>query len=138
MSRTKTLLILRGLPGSGKSTLAETLAALANDSIDVCADDCWETPYWGEEGEFTMDGLMKAHWKCLQRVDDAMADGCSLIILHNTCTKYKEMKKYFDLAEQFGYQVHSTIVENRHHGESIHGVPADKLAEMKERFSIVL
>ena len=106
--------------------------------MEACADDCWEKPYWEEGNEFTPEGLKSAHWKCMQQVEDAMAGACPLIILHNTCTKYREMSQYYKLAEQFGYVVHSTIVENRHGGKSIHGVPADKLEQMKGRFSVEL
>ena len=43
-----------------------------------------------------------------------------------------------DLAKEFGYTVVSLIVENRHGGENVHGVPADKVQEMRDRFEIKL
>jgi hypothetical protein len=48
------------------------------------------------------------------------------------------MKPYFELAEKNGYRVYSLIVENRHDGVNQHGVPADKLEQMKNRFNIKL
>ena len=48
------------------------------------------------------------------------------------------MVPYFLLAEQWGYQVTSLIVENRHGGVNEHGVPEDKLQAMKDRFEIKL
>jgi hypothetical protein len=48
------------------------------------------------------------------------------------------MKPYFGLAESYGYRVYSLIVENRHGGVNEHGVPADKLEQMKNRFNIKL
>jgi hypothetical protein len=48
------------------------------------------------------------------------------------------MKPYFDLAEKHGYRVYSLIVENRHGGVNVHGVPEDKLEIMKNRFEMKL
>ena len=42
------------------------------------------------------------------------------------------------LAEKYGYRVHSLIVENRHGGVNEHGVPEEKLEQMKNRFEIKL
>ena len=49
-----------------------------------------------------------------------------------------EMAEYFDLAKQYGYQVFSIIVENRHEGVNQHGVPAENLEQMKNRFEVKL
>jgi hypothetical protein len=48
------------------------------------------------------------------------------------------MKDYYDLADKYGYKVVSLIVENRHGGKNVHGVPEDKLEIMKNRFEIKL
>jgi hypothetical protein len=48
------------------------------------------------------------------------------------------MEKYFEIAERYKYRVHTIIVENRHGGENVHGVPQDKLQQMKNRFQIEL
>jgi hypothetical protein len=48
------------------------------------------------------------------------------------------MEPYFKLAEQYGYRVFSIIVENRHDGKNVHGVPDDKLKQMKDRFNVKL
>jgi hypothetical protein len=48
------------------------------------------------------------------------------------------MQPYFDLAEKYGYRVYSLIVENRHGGVNEHGVPEEKLVQMKKRFEIQL
>jgi 50S ribosomal subunit-associated GTPase HflX len=60
------------------------------------------------------------------------------IVVSNTFTKEWEMAEYFDLAKQYGYQIFSIIVENRHGGVNQHGVPDDKLQQMKNRFEIKL
>jgi hypothetical protein len=48
------------------------------------------------------------------------------------------MQPYFDMAEIFEYKVFCVIVENRHNGENIHGVPVDKIEQMEDRFQIKL
>jgi hypothetical protein len=48
------------------------------------------------------------------------------------------MEDYFKLAEKYGWKVVSLIVENRHGSQNIHGVPEEKLQQMKNRFEIKL
>jgi hypothetical protein len=48
------------------------------------------------------------------------------------------MQTYFELAKQYGYRVYSLVVENRHGGVNVHGVPDDKLEQMKNRFELKL
>jgi plasmid replication initiation protein len=60
------------------------------------------------------------------------------IVVSNTFTQEWEMDAYYELAGKYGYRVYSIIVENRHNGVNEHGVPADKLEQMKNRFEIKL
>jgi hypothetical protein len=60
------------------------------------------------------------------------------IAVSNTFTQEWEMGDYFKLAEKYGYKVVSLIIENRHGGQNVHGVPEDKLQIMKNRFEIKL
>ena len=62
-----------------------------------------------------------------------MAVGAPLIIVANTLTSEREMKPYEDLARQFGYMVHTVILENRHGGVNTHNVPEESLEKMKNR-----
>jgi hypothetical protein len=48
------------------------------------------------------------------------------------------MDYYFELAKEHGYRVYSLVVENRHSGTNSHGVPEEKLVQMKNRFEICL
>ena len=48
------------------------------------------------------------------------------------------MEPYFELAKKNGYEVFTIIVENRHGGLNQHGVPKDKIEQMKNRFEIKL
>ncbi len=56
----------------------------------------------------------------------------------NTFTQDWEMEPYFKLAEEYGYMVQSIIVENRHGGENVHGVPDEAIIKMKNRFTVNL
>ncbi len=126
----KTLILLRGLPGSGKSTLAKTFGG-----IHIEAD-----MFFMKDGEYKFDPTMlkHAHNWCHDVVENWMDEGQELIIVSNTFTTEWEMDYYFTMAKLKGYMVHSVIVENRHGGVNEHGVPADKLEQMKNRFQIKL
>lgn len=125
----KELFLLRGLPGAGKSTLAKSLSG-----IHLEADH-----YFMEDGEYKFDAskLKEAHAKCQNAVRVWMGSQ-DRIIVSNTFTQAWEMQPYYDLAEEHGYRVYSLIVENRHSGINSHGVPQEKLVQMKQRFEIKL
>jgi hypothetical protein len=48
------------------------------------------------------------------------------------------MKDYFDMAKEYNYAVFSLVVENRHGGKNVHGVPEATLEAMEKRFDIKL
>jgi predicted kinase len=135
----KELFLLRGLPGSGKSTLA--LSLVGSDFL-VCEAD----QYFMQDGKYMFDGskLKDAHEYCRNKVETYMKDSLlndqfyRQIAVSNTFTQEWEMKSYYELAERYGYRVYSLIVENRHDGVNEHGVPEEKLQQMKNRFEIKL
>ena len=132
------LILLRGLPGSGKTTLAKIILQLpSNIEPEVLsADDFFET----EDGVYNFDvtKLKEAHNYCQFRCSERMRQQKSRIVVANTFTQEWEMDEYFKMADRYNYRVHTIIVENRHGNENIHGVPEDKLQQMKERFQIKL
>lgn len=135
----KTLILLRGLPGSGKSTFAHYIW---NDYA-ICEADKF---FVGKDGVYRFDAnkLRQAHEWCRNEVEIRMKDNEANpqyypeIVVSNTFTQEWEMEAYYKLAEQYGYKVFSIIMENRHAGVNQHGVPADKLEQMKTRFQIQL
>ena len=131
----KELILLRGLPGSGKSTLAKSIGG-----IHVEADQ-----YFMEDGVYNFDvtKLMLAHNSCKSQTKSWMStDGAQVnvdrIIVSNTFTQEWEMKEYYKMAKEYGYEVYSLIVENRHDGKSEHEVPVTTLKKMEDRFEIKL
>jgi predicted kinase len=127
----KVLILLRGLPGSGKTTLGYAMGV-----TPLAADDY----FYDENGKYNFDAskLKMAHNWCKVRTEHQMEAGIGMIVVANTFTQEWEMDEYFKLAKQYDYQIHSVIVENRHGGVNEHGVPADKLEQMKKRFEIKL
>lgn len=129
----RTLILLRGLPGSGKSTVAK----MFGDNPCHYEADMF---FIDEKNIYNFDPskLKDAHNWCHNKTMEAMKTTHPTIIVSNTFTQEWEMKTYYDLAEMYGYQVVSMIVENRHGGKNVHGVPDDKLEIMKNRFQIKL
>jgi predicted kinase len=126
----KELFLLRGLPGSGKSTLAKLLGGSHMEA----------DKYFIDNGEYKFDAskLKEAHAWCQNAVKVWMTYDIKKIVVSNTFTQEWEMQPYYDLAEKHGYRVYSLIVENRHGGINEHGVPEEKLVQMKNRFTIKL
>jgi len=132
------LILLRGLPGSGKTTLAKIILQLrSTDEPEILsADDFFED----NEGDYNFDPtkLKEAHNYCQFRCSERMRQQKAKIVVANTFTQEWEMDEYFKMAERYNYRVHTVIVENRHGNENVHGVPEDKLQQMKSRFQIKL
>ena len=125
----KELFLLRGLPGAGKSTLAKSLGGMQIEADKYFMD--------GDEYKFDPSKLKEAHAWCQNAVSVWMKSQ-DKITVSNTFTQEWEMQPYFDLAEKYGYRVYSLIVENRHGGVNEHGVPEEKLVQMKSRFEVKL
>lgn len=122
----KTLFLIRGAPGSGKSTLAKALGIKAV----CCADD-----YFIHNGiyNFQREKIKDAHDWCQLKCQRFMQKQINKIIIANTMTAEWELMAYYDLANEFGYQTHSIIIENRHNGTNVHNCPEKTVEMMRER-----
>lgn len=135
----KVLTLVRGLPGSGKSTFANFVW---NDYA-ICEADKF---FYDKEGNYNFDAskLKQAHEWCRNEVETRMKDNEANhqyypeIVVSNTFTQEWEMEAYYELAKKYDYLVISIIVENRHGGKNVHGVPEEKLEQMRNRFQIKL
>ena len=130
----KELFLLRGLPGAGKSTLAKMLVG----DRDYCHKEA-DMYFIDSEGKYKFDfSLIKeAHEWCQSEVEFLMKYEHTVVV-SNTFTQEWEMQAYYDLAEKYGYRVHSIVVENRHGGVNAHNVPQETLEKMEQRFEIKL
>ena len=137
MNEDRILFIIRGLPGSGKTTAAEHLADREDFEpyVVATADD-----YFMFDGKYKFDAtkLGAAHKWCQAKVEVAMKNGDYKVFVANTTTTKKELNDYYKLAEKYDYMVVSMIVENRHGGKNIHGVPDFAMNRMLERFDVKL
>jgi predicted kinase len=126
----KELILVRGLPGSGKSTFASILSGWVLEA-DM---------YFIQDGKYNFDAskLSEAHKWCRTECLNYMKSEKPKIIVSNTFTQQWEMDAYMGMAKEYGYRVHTVIVENRHDGVNIHNVPEDKLEQMTNRFEIQL
>lgn len=125
------LILVRGVAGAGKSTLARLIAP----DFNVAADDYFDK---FNHGVFDADLLRHAHLYCQRVCVGWMMDEVSLVAVHNTFTRKREIKDYFIMAKDFDYKVTTIIVENRHGSDSVHNVNDDIIQKMKDRFDIVL
>ena len=132
----KKLILLRGLPGSGKSTAAKLFQG-SGYSSHYEADMYFLNKETGEY-QFDPSKVKLAHNWCAIQTQKAMVDEIPTIIISNTFTQEWEMDNYRELAKMHDYQVFTLIVENRHGGVNVHGVPEDKLQMMKDRFEFKL
>ena len=134
------LILVRGVSGAGKSTIADMMDWLGHRTVSFSTDDMFMV-----DGNYEFDPslLGENHAATVQKVRDVMIARYEVkipetIIVHNTFTQEREMKPYFELAEDFNWRVHTIIVENRHGSKSIHDVPDDVVKAQKERFEVIL
>ena len=133
----KNLILIRGVSGSGKSTFAEEF--LFPISLLISTDDFFMVD---GEYQFNPELFPEHHSKCLKSVESEMKapqqDICPNIVVHNTFTQAWEMIQYRELADKYGYNFYTIIVENRHKSSSIHNVPDHVISKQKDRFEVVL
>tara|TARA_Y100000034_G_C6839903_1_gene379861 strand:- start:557 stop:1012 length:456 start_codon:yes stop_codon:yes gene_type:complete len=133
----KNLILIRGVSGSGKSTFAEEF--LYPTSLIISTDDFFMVD---GEYQFNPELLDENHDKCFKSVESEMKapqqDICPNIVVHNTFTQVQEIEPYKELADKYGYNFYTIIVENRHKSNSIHNVPDYVISKQRKRFSVVL
>jgi len=88
--------------------------------------------------QWTYEKTGNAHAWCQTKCRRFMKAGVERIVVSNTSTREKELQPYYDMAEEHDYRVYSVIVENRHNGKNIHGVPDETLEKMRNRFNVKL
>lgn len=127
-------ILVRGVPGSGKSSFYSKV--LHSDYVKCEADDYFLTT----DGEylFNKDKLSEAHSQCFMKFLKNILDYGNNVAVTNTLTTERELKNYIFVLNLFKINFFSIIIENRHGGINSHGVPDEKLEQMKNKFSIIL
>lgn len=125
------MILIRGLPGSGKSTLAKKIQYQMGGIgyAHLEADQF----FYDEQGNYNFDPskLHQAHQRCLYNTRVCLT-GNQPVIVSNTFTTKKELKPYFELAREFG--IVPTVLLAQNGFGSIHGVPDEKMEQMRKRF----
>lgn len=130
------LVIFRGVSGCGKSTFGAMLVAFAEvaglSAVQLEADDF----YTDEKGSylFTLEQRPVAHADCFARFCKAVEAKVNVIALTNVSSEVSEFSEYQKLAEDKGYTVISTIVENRRSGQDVHNITDEAKEQMLKNF----
>jgi len=136
----KKLFISRGVSGSGKSTMSKQLS-----------DNVYSTDeYFMRDGKYQFDSKLigKAHKWNQDRVEDAMNKSLSPIVVDNMNRQFWEMKKYVEMANQYGYEVefhqpdwHPDLYTSEGKwnfdflkGKNVHDVPDEMLKRMIDTY----
>ena len=116
------LILIRGLPGSGKSTLARSLAIIGFEHFEA-------DMYFERDGIYRYDAsrIKEAHAWCQKMTREALAAG-KRVVVSNTFTRLQEMEPYRSMAELV------RVVQAKGNWENIHGVPAETIQRMKQRW----
>jgi predicted kinase len=130
-----TLYLIRGVPGAGKSTFANNLLRSGVVDTIACADDYMIDG--NGRYSFNPTNLHFAHRQCYAKAKISLIRGDNVAVANTNVTEW-EVEKYVKLTEECGANLVSIIVENRHGSFNIHGVPDEKIQQMKQRFSIKL
>jgi tRNA uridine 5-carbamoylmethylation protein Kti12 len=135
---------MRGVPGSGKSSLANEIANSWGEggfSTNICSAD----KYFMKNGQYFFDvtKLSSAHQSCKDEFLDCIKNEWNIIIVDNTNTQHKEYKFYKDEAVKAGYEVQVITVGefseeaiDKYAARNTHGVPRDKIKQMRDRFQL--
>ena len=125
------LVVMQGASGSGKSTVAKTLKAMLEATgleVEIVSTD----KEFEVDGVYTFDPskLGENHAKCQKKARFALACSTSVIV-NNTNTQAWEAKPYVQMAQELGVPVFFVPCHGRFN--NTHGVPSDKVEQMRQR-----
>jgi predicted kinase len=130
----KTLYLIRGVSGAGKSTFARSLQESGVVDWVFEADNYFVDRLTGQY-HFDPKSLQAAHTECQRQTIDWLSNGFNVAV-SNTSTTEAEVETYRKIAEDCNARFVSLVVESRHDGKNIHGVPPEKVEQMRKRFSV--
>lgn len=124
------LVLIRGLPGSGKSTMAKALARAGFEHFEA------DTYHMNNEGDYCFDraNAKAAHEWCQQETRKALERG-KQVVVSNTFVQLWEMAPYFDMAKALG--IEPNVLEAKGNWQNVHAVPAEVMANMRERWETI-
>ena len=122
------LILVRGISGSGKTTYAEQMKKEYPSMSHYEAD-----MYFYKNGEYQFDPakLKQAHNWCKSQTEIDLMFGKSVIV-SNTFTQKWEIEPYIQLGKKYGADI--TIKKATGNYQNVHGVPAEALEKMRQRW----
>ena len=100
LSRSWTMLVIRGLAGSGKSTIVREIENIYPGSVSCSADQFFLNTQTGEY-QFDRSQLVQAHKWCQSKAEEACRNRVNIVIVDNTNVMKWEMVPYFKLADKY-------------------------------------
>lgn len=127
------LILIRGIPGSGKSTLAEQLLYSLGTFPKIARHYEADMYFVDENNEYNFDAskIRQAHEWCQEQTRESLKKD-RVVIVSNTFTTIRELRPYFDIAKEFALVPVVYLAQNQFN--NVHGVPEDKLKQMRDRF----
>lgn len=131
----QSLTLIRGVQGSGKTSFGLWLIEGKDKTVLLSSDNY----FLDKKGRYNFDAkkLNWAHKRCQEECQAYLEAGYSVIVA-NTLSREAEMTPYLTIGEKLGVRIYSIIMEKRHNGTNIHGVPEGKVKEVEKRFSVKL
>lgn len=131
----KRVILMQGISGSGKSTAAGALVRSVHGGIILSADD-----FLIEDGKYVHDEtrVRTAHSRCFHAYTKALRSEVPLVIVDNTNLKWKNVRRYVDVAVKRGYETCLARVECDPvvaAFRNTHGVPAATVRLMSEQLA---
>ena len=121
------LVLIRGLPGSGKSTMARAMTGFVHLEADM---------HMMINGVYQYDAskVADSHNQCKALVREALGTGHNVVV-SNTFSRASEMADYIAIAKGLGVSVR--VVEATGRWPNVHGVPQDRIEQMRRRWEKV-
>ncbi len=129
---------MRAISGAGKSTFINNfINHHQNKIIKVVSADY----YFTSNGQYNFDAtkLNAAHSQCMNNYKTYLEDDTTeIVIVDNTNLRYKEMKYYIDLANEYKFtwkiiQINTPIEVIIERQKTCKNIPIEKIYQMKSR-----
>jgi predicted kinase len=125
------MVVMQGASGSGKSTVAETIKAML-EALGGFAKICSTDDFFKVDGVYKFDpSKISAYHAANQAKCRGYLEAGDSVIVDNTNTQAWEARPYVQMAQELGVPVFFVPCHGRFN--NTHGVPSDKVEQMRQR-----